>query len=322
MLGPTRRQWGQATHRNQLDSLEVTVRTSETVFRRLAPYLFLLPAVVMMLVFVYVPIVQNIGFSLYRWSAMSPEWAFVGLDNYVELFGDALFWQSLRNNFAYAVISVAFQVAGAMVLAAILESQLFSRRMAVFFRTALFLPSVLAITVVGFTWQLLYRPGIGLINQLLEAVGLHTLTRIWLGDESTVMYAVIAVSQWQWTGYIMLLFIVAMQAIPRELYDATRIDGANAVQQFIHVTVPGVRETTIVLLAITIIGAFKVFDIVWVMTAGGPNRASEVLGSYMYRSAFRNDVMGYASAIATIIFVITLSLTYLQLRIGRTGKDA
>jgi raffinose/stachyose/melibiose transport system permease protein len=119
----------------------------------------------------------------------------------------------------------------------------------------------------------------------------------------------------------MILFIVAIQAIPEELFESARIDGANAIQQFFAITVPLVRETTLVMTTITVIGAFKVFDIVWVMTAGGPNHASEVLGNYLYRIAFRNDEMGYASAIATLLFFITFALTFIQLWLGRTGKE-
>jgi raffinose/stachyose/melibiose transport system permease protein len=180
---------------------------------------------------------------------------------------------------------------------------------------------VLAITVVGITWQLIYRPDTGLLNQFLEGVGLGFLKRTWLGDEGTAIYSVIAVSQWQWVGYVMILFIVAIQAIPEELYESARIDGANLVSQFIHITVPLVRETTLVMTTITVIGAFKVFDIVWVMTAGGPNHASEVLGNYLYRVAFRNDEMGYAAAIASLLFIITFLLTFVQLRLGRSGEE-
>jgi raffinose/stachyose/melibiose transport system permease protein len=147
------------------------------------------------------------------------------------------------------------------------------------------------------------------------------MTHTWLGEEDTAMYAVIMVSQWQWVGYVMILFLVAIQAIPEELFESARIDGASGWQQFFHITVPMVRETTLVMTTITVIGAFKVFDIVWVMTAGGPNHASEVLGNYLYRVGFRNDEMGYASALASLLFVITFALTFVQLRLGRSGKE-
>ena len=296
--------------------------TTGTVrWQRLIPYIFLIPTIVVMVIFIYIPIIQNLVFSLYDWSAINPVWKFVGLGNYQELFQDPIFWKSFVNNLLFALISVAVQVFAALFLAAVLESGVFPFVFSNFFRTALFLPSVLAVTVIGFTWQLLYNPTIGLINQLLRAFGLNAWTHAWLGEETTAIFSVIAVSQWQWTGYIMILFIVAIQAISKELFEAAMLDGATAWQQFVHVTVPAVKETTLVMMAITVIGAFKVFDIVWVMTAGGPNNASEVLGSYMYRSAFRLDEMGYASTIATVILVITLCLTIVQLRLGGSGRS-
>jgi raffinose/stachyose/melibiose transport system permease protein len=298
------------------------MRMSQSLFfRRLTPYLFLLPALAIMLVFMYLPILENFYYSLFRWSSIDPRLFYVGLDNYKRILNDPIVALSLRNNVLYAVISVFFQVFIALVLAAILESGIIRPRWGTVFRNILFLPSVLAVTVVGLTWQLIYRPDTGLLNQLLEAIGLSSLKTAWLGNEKTAIYAIIAVSQWQWVGYVMILFIVAIQAIPEELYEAARIDGANRIQQFFRITVPLVRETTLVWTTITVIGAFKVFDIVWVMTAGGPNHASEVLGNYLYRVGFRNDEMGYAAAIASLLFIITFLLTFIQLRIGRSGEE-
>jgi len=289
--------------------------------RILTPYLLLLPAVVIMLIFVYIPVVQNIYSSLFRWSSIDPTMKFVGVQNYIRIFSDEIVSKSLRNNVLYALISVVFQVFFALILAAILESKIL-RRWETFFRTTLFLPSVLAVSVVGITWQLIFSPNTGLINQVLYAIGLDNLAHAWLGEESTAIFAIIGVSQWQWVGYCMILYIVAIQAIPKDMYEAAKIDGASGIQQFFRITIPMVRETILVLTTVTVIGGFKVFDIVWVMTAGGPNNASNTLGGYLYRVGFRNDEMGYASALATLLFVITLILTVVQLRVGRTGEES
>lgn len=289
--------------------------------RVMLPYLLLLPAMAFMVLFVYVPVVQNVYYSLFRWSTIDPGMKFIGLDNYIRIFSDKIIPIALRNNTLYATISVVFQVGLALVLAAFLESRIIRPRWGAAFRNALFLPSVLAVTVVGLTWGLIFSPNSGLLNQLLRGAGLDALTHAWLGEESTAIFAIIGVSQWQWVGYCMILYIVAIQAIPEELYEAARIDGASGIQQFFNITVPMVRETILVLLTITVIGGFKVFDIVWVMTAGGPNNASNTLGGYLYRVGFRNDEMGYASALATVLFLITFALTFIQLRIGRTGEE-
>jgi len=290
--------------------------------RWITPYLLLIPAVIIMLVFVYIPVVENIYQSLFRWSSIDPNLKYIGLNNYTRILSDKIIPIALRNNILYAVISIIFQVIFALILASILESRVIRPRWGTFFRSALFLPSVLAVTVVGITWQLIFSPNSGLLNQFLRTVGMGNLAHAWLGEESTAIFAVISVSQWQWVGYCMILFVVAIQAIPEELYEAARIDGASAVQQFFHITIPMIRETILVLTTITVIGGFKVFDIVWVMTAGGPNNTSNTLGGYLYRVGFRNEDLGYASALATLLFAITFALTFIQLQIGRTGKES
>lgn len=280
---------------------------------RLAPYLALSPVLLLLFVFLYLPLLADVSYSLHDWSSLSPTWRFVGLDNFRTLWSDPLFWQSLRGNLLYAAVSLSCQVAFALVLAAIIESRVAGQRLSGMFRVAYFFPSIMPITVIGLLWQILYQPEIGLIDQLLGSLGLDNYAHAWLGEESTVLPAVIAVSQWQWVGYITMLFIVAIRGIPKELYEAAEIDGARAWRQFWHITVPGVSETTVLMALITIFGSIKVFDVVWVMTGGGPNNASHVLGSYMYRSAFRDDRVGYASAIAMVMFALSSVVGGLQL---------
>jgi raffinose/stachyose/melibiose transport system permease protein len=279
--------------------------------------IYIFPALVLVGVFIYLPAVEDGVWSLYRWNAINPVSVFVGLANYRALFAAPAFWSALANNTAYAVVSLAAQVCGALVLAAVLEARVFPARLAAFFRVCLFLPSLLPITAIGVLWQLIYDPSIGPIDQALTAVGLDRLAHAWLGENATAIWAVIAVSQWQWTGYLMMLFVVAIRSVPQELYESMAIDGAGRIRQFWHVTVPCVRETTLVLVMITIFGAYKVFDIVWVMTQGGPSMASETLATYMYRSAFLTDEAGYASAIATTIFIITFVVGVVQIRLQR-----
>lgn len=284
------------------------------------PYALLSPALLLLAIFVYLPIAENLRYSLHQWSSLSPSWTFIGLDNYRTLLADPIFWRAIGNNAIYAIVSLTVQVGFGLVLAAILEAGFMSGRLSSFFRIAVFIPSVLPITVIGLLWTLLYQPGIGLIAQFLEAIGLGSLSRAWLGEEHTALLAVVLVSQWQWTGYIAVLFIVAIRAIPKELYEAAELDGAGGIRKFRHVTVPCVREMTLVMASITVFGAIKVFDIVWVMTGGGPNSASEVLGTYMYRSAFRNDVVGYGAAVAVIMFALSLVFGLIQINLQRDRR--
>ena len=291
---------------------------STTRFGRWSMLLWVAPAVLLLAVFVYYPVVDNLHLSLYRWNAFSPREIWVGLDNYVNLAADPIFWSSLFNNVAYAVVSVVCQVGGGLILAAVLE-ELIRGRWKGFFRTVYFVPAVISLTITGLLFQFIYSPQIGLLNQFLGVLGLDALKHSWLGESATAIWSIIAMSQWQSIGYVMVLFIVAMQRIPRELLEAAYIDGASRAQAFRSITVPLVREMTLLATIITVSGSFLVFNEVQVMTAGGPNNASHTLGTWLYKSAFFNDQMGYAAAIAVVIFVITLVTSIVQLLLNR-GK--
>ncbi|ADM39218.1 sugar ABC transporter permease [Bacillus spizizenii] len=286
---------------------------------KIIPYLFLVPALVFLL-FVYIPIFENVFLSLFQWSSFSPEKTFIGLKNYVELFHDPVFYQALTNNVLYAVISIVCQVFGGLILAAVLEDKLV-RKWSPFFRTVFFLPVVISMTVIALLFDFIYNPETGLLNQLLQAVGLDQLTRAWLGEDSTAMLSVIFVSQWQSVGYIAMLYIVSIQKIPDELYEAARLDGAGKIQQFFHITVPQTKEMSFVAVVMTLTGAFTVFNEPYILTGGGPGNASEVLSTFLYKSAFTKDMMGYASAIATVVLIITLALSLMQMKFFKTGKE-
>ncbi|AEB25444.1 ABC transporter permease [Bacillus subtilis] len=287
--------------------------------KRFIPYLFLAPALIFLL-FVYIPIFENVFFSLFEWSSFQPEKTFIGLKNYIDLFHDPVFFTALRNNVLYAVISLICQVGGGLILAAVLEDRLV-RKWSPFFRTVFFLPVVISMTVIALLFDFIYNPEIGLLNQLLEAVGLDELTRAWLGDENTAMLSVIFVSQWQSVGYIAMLYIVSIQSIPAELYESAQLDGAGKIQQFFHITVPQTKEMSFVAVVMTLTGAFTVFNEPYILTGGGPGNASEVLSTFLYKSAFTKDMMGYASAIATVVLLLTLALSLIQMKFFKTGKE-
>ena len=280
---------------------------------------WVLPALVLLIVFVYYPIVDNLRLSLFSWSAFSPAPTFVGLDNYRTAAGDPVFWRALRNNTVFAVVSLICQVGFALVLAAVLE-EFVHQRLRGILRTIYFIPAVISITVAGILFSFIYNPQIGLLNRLLGAVGLDSWEHSWLGEPGTAMGSVIAMSQWQSIGYTTILFVVAIQRVPREFHEAAKVDGAGPVRRFFSVTLPMVREMTTLITILTVSGAFLVFNEVMVMTAGGPSNTSQVLGTWLYRNAFLNDDMGYASAIATVIFVITLAVGAVQIVVSRRRR--
>jgi raffinose/stachyose/melibiose transport system permease protein len=272
-------------------------------------------------VFVYYPLVQNVVYSFFRFSAFSPGKVFVGLENYRMLLKDGVVLTALRNNVRYAVVSVIVQVCWGLVLAAVLEDKAL-RRVSPFFRTTFFLPVVISISVICLLFGFIYSPIDGILNNFLTLVGLGAWARPWLGSGKTAIWATIAVSQWQSVGYVMMLFIVAIQKIPEELYEAAEIDGAGKLRRFFVITLPQVKEMFFVTSVITVTGSFLVFNEPYILTkGGGPGTSSMTLAVHMYQSGFFKDMMGYASTIAVVIFLISAALSVVQLKAFKSGED-
>ena len=206
------------------------------------------------------------------------------------------------------------------MIAAVLENK-FMRRWQSIFRTIYFVPSLLMITVTGITFKMLYSPTIGLINPLLELFGIDTSNIDILGNPESAIFGVAAASQWQFIGYTVVLFIVAMQNISDDIYEAAEIDGASGIQRFFRITVPLMKDTILINMIIVVTGAFRVYDEVYVMTNGGPGRSTQTLATYLYQVGFENDRMGYASAIAFFVFIITFILGLFQMKGYDLGED-
>lgn len=281
--------------------------------------LWLVPALLILAVFVYWPLVQNTAFSFLKWNIYSGEQTFVGLDNYTKLAQDPIFWKALGNNAWYAGISVIFQVFGALVLAAIVEG-LRNERWRKVFRSIYFIPSAISLTVAGLLFYFIYQPRTGLLNVFLENIGLGQFDQAWLGRGGTAIFAVIAMSQWQGFGYSVLLFSVALQRIPQELLEAAQLDGLGPVRRFFTVSLPLVREMTGLMMIVTVSGAFQVFNEVMVMTGGGPDNASQVLTTWLYHAGFGTNDFGSAATIGVAIFLITLLLAAAQLGYSRRRR--
>ena len=279
--------------------------------RNIEALAFTVPALMILGVFVFYPLVRNIiySFQSFTLSSVTKEW--VGLKNYATLLSDKIILTCLKNNILYALISIVIQVGFGLVLAAVLEDVAF-RKLAPTLRSIYFIPTVISMTVVCLLFDFVYNPQMGLLNSFLEMIGLESLTKIWLGSKKTAMYAVIAVSQWQSTGYVTMLFIVAIQKIPRDLYEAAEVDGASKIKRFFYITVPQVRQMFFVTMILTVSGAFTVFNEPYILTSGDPGTATMVLSLHMYQTGFVKNNMGYASTIAMLIFVITAVLSSVQ----------
>lgn len=283
------------------------------------PYLYMLPGVCFVLFFVYIPVLMNIGYSFFRLSSYSAGQTFVGLDNYRRFFSDQVFPIMLKNNIAYCVISLIVQVGFGTILALILESKAIGGRAKDIYRNIYYMPALISLTAVGLMFTFIYEPNIGFINNLLKAFQLPT--HGWLGDSKLAIYCIIAMSQWQFTGYITLLMVVAFQNVPQEYLEAAAIDGAGPVKRAVSIMVPLAKEQLLVCTIITIIGAFKLYTEVYATTSGGPGNSSQVLGLFLYQQAFLHDDLGMAAVTGVFIFVITVTLSILQIKLTNSGKN-
>lgn len=283
-------------------------------------FVYLAPAMLVILVFLYLPIILNFMNSLYKWGAISKEVSWVGLKYYKELAQDEIIRTALKNNVIFAITSVICQIGISLVISAVLESR-WLRRWQSIFRTIYFIPSLLMITVTGITFKMLYSPTLGLLNPILEKLGVDTSHIAILADSKTAIWGVSAMSQWQFIGYTVVLFIVAMQNISDDIYEAAELDGASGIQRFFHITLPLMKDTIMINMIIVITGAFRVYDEVYVMTGGGPGTSTQTLATYLYQVGFKNDQMGYASAIAFFIFIITFILGLFQMKGYDIGDD-
>ncbi len=279
--------------------------------------LFILPGLLIYAVFVLVPIFSTVRYSFFDWTGFS-EPTYIGLANYAELTRDPDFWKAIGNNAFFVIFYTIIPILLGLFLTSLLtRSRL---RGLAFFRTGLFLPQVMSPVVVGIIWRWLFTLD-GPINQLLAAVGLDSWVRPWLGDFVYARYAVGFVGSWVEYGLCMVLFMAGVQNINEELYDAAKVFGANAWQQFRFVTVPGLRQQILVAFILTFIAALRVFDLVFVLTNGGPGKQTIVTSYLVYDETFQRNRAGYGAAIAVtlalVIVVVSATVNWLQAR----GED-
>ena len=268
-----------------------------------SPWAFILPGLVVYAVFLVYPALRSVWISFTDWDGFSPTQNFIGLDNYAELLRDPVVAQAFRNNIIWTVVIIVVPVVLGLTLAVLLDR---STRAAPVLRTLFYMPAVLPLVSVAAIWTWLYNPSEGSVNAILEAIGLGSLQQGWLGQDSTAFGAILVAGIWVRTGFPMLLYLAALQGIPKELYEAAISDGASPWQQFRHVTLPGLRTTNFVVIALSLIESFKVFDLVFVMTNGGPGNSTQVLGTWMFANVFQYFNAGYGTAIAVVITVVAL----------------
>ena len=272
--------------------------------------LFVLPALVLYAVFVIMPVLQAMQYSLYKWNGIAPLTDFVGLQNYVTALGNEAFQIAVGNNLLILVLSLAIQIPFSLGLAVLLNRR-FRGRAAL--RLLFFLPYVLSEAVTGIVFTLMLQPD-SVVDSTLTAVGLEGLIQDWLGDSTLVMITLFVLISWKYFGFHMIIMLAGLQGIPHELEEAALIDGADRRQSFRYVTLPLLGPTIRVSVFLSMIGALQLFEMVWVMTAGGPINASSTMAIAMFKAGFRSNQFGYGSALAVILFLFALVVALLYQR--------
>lgn len=275
---------------------------------------FVLPTIILYFSFVVVPIVYNTYLSFFRTDLMSNN-QFIGIQNYINLFHDNFFQKALVNNIWLVIGSLIAH----LPLALFFGNALFNKiKGSKFFQSVFFLPSVICGVAVGLLFDMVYNSEFGIVNKLLELIGLGNLKHPWLDDPNTVMFALIFVVMWRFVGYHMVIQLAAMKAIPLTLYEAADIDGASSFQKFTKITFPLIKHILRIDTILIITGSLKYFDIVYAMTKGGPNHASEVMATYMYYEGFRTMKFGYASAIGIVLLLLCVLVIWIVNRVLKT----
>ncbi len=285
--------------------------------RYAAAYLFILPVFLLYAVFVLRPTLQTFWLAFYEWNGIAADREWVGLGNFRRLIDDAIFWQALQHSLVWTVIVVGFNLVVGLVAAALLSGNVRGRLL---FRLGYFLPVVQASIVTAMIWRWIYAPT-GILNTSLEGVGLGFLARGWLGDFTLALPALAVASSWMTFGLSIVILLAGMQGIDPALYDAARVDGAGPRRTFLDITIPSLRNTITIVVLLSLVDAFKVFDIIWATTQGGPIRTTEVLSTYMFKEGFQKNQYGYGSAIAVALALIILVTSVVNVTLRERSDD-
>ncbi|MFW6270815.1 MAG: carbohydrate ABC transporter permease [Bacillota bacterium] len=275
--------------------------------------LFLLPALLFSLVYLIIPIPLSAYYSFFKWDGIGAM-EFLGFDNWIKLFRDPIFWSSMGNNFKLVAISLIVQIPIALFLAVLLTRKI---KGASFFKTIFFVPMLISSVAVALLWRYMYDPSFGLFNSFLNLIGLEQFTQSWLGNADIAFYSASAPIQWRFIPLYMIIFMAAIANIPKQLYEAAEIDGANNWQSFIYVTLPILRSTVVNASVLIIVGSLKYFAMIFALTGGGPNHASEVMATYLYSKSFTEMNMGYGSTISVALFLVALIVSVVFLRFSK-----
>lgn len=280
-------------------------------------FMFTVPTLILFTVFVLIPTVQGLYYSLFNWSGLSSNMTFVGLENYKRLAHDSIVWIALWNDIKVALFRVVFTLIISLILALLLaRTKVFGDG---FFRNVLFFPVVLSAVVICTVWMMMYNSNFGILNRFLGVIGIHAPKAGWVGDKRTALMAVVPPTVWCSVGFYMIIFISAIEGIPGELYESALLDGAGTWRQTVHIILPLIRPQINFCVVYTVISSFNAsYMFVDLLTKGGPNHASQVLGTYMTLNGFEYHKFGYATAIAMLILAATAIMSLIMNKIFKS----
>jgi len=282
----------------------------------LAPLLFIAPAFFIFFWFIIVPAFQGLRMSFMDYSFFS-ESTFVGIQNFSRLMSDKVFWITVKNTIYYSFITVALLTIFSLIAGLLLHDN--TLKGVKVFRASMYIPSLLSMITVGIAWRFIFGDQMGIVNYLLRTFGHDGMQ--WLTSRSTAMSSVIFVSIWAQTGYYMVIMLSGLQAIPHELYEAAEIDGANSLNAFWHITLPLLKSTVLAVMVLATIASFKAYELISVMTQGGPGYSTKLIVQQIYQVAFTEDRLGYASSMSVVLMIIIGLFTLLQFRIVGSEYD-
>lgn len=297
-----------------------SLRKSKTIRDNIDYWVFLILPMICFSLFFIIPNLKSIYMSFFDWDGLSPDKTFVGIENFIKLFSnDKKFITALRNTLVYTAVVLVVQNIIALIVAVLISDSTKKRNSVC--RTLIYLPYILSSVAVGFIWTFIYDPNLGLLNEFLRWIGREDLTRAWLNQGPKTIIYIAMVHVWFGIGQGMILFIAGLQQIPGDLYEAASVDGAGRITSFFKITLPMLKPTVLTVSTLTILGCFKSFDFVYLLTGGGADNSSTVLSLQIYKEAFQFSRIGYSSAISVVLLIVVSLIAALQFRVFRDKEE-
>jgi ABC-type sugar transport system permease subunit len=269
---------------------------------KISTTIMILPGLLLAGSIIVYPLIQVIITSFFKWQGLGYQMEFVGFNNYIKIFNDDRFLQSLENNVLWLLMYLILPVLSGFLLALLLNTNIRGENA---FKSIYYIPAVISFSVIGVIWGIMYDNAHGMINEFLSLINLDFLKNNWLGTRSLALPSVVVASSWQYTGFCMVLFLSALQQVPKDQIDAADVDGAKFYQKVLHIILPNIKPVTIVILMVTIINSFRIFALIYIITEGGPMRATDVIGFVMYQETFGAKQWGIGSCYAVILLLLT-----------------